>query len=130
MSNDYYKQVFSENLKKYMASSGISSVELSRKLSVSKSTVSDWVHGNKLPRMGKIVEIARILCINKEQLLEREDHNNNIEIKPLSPQLSEDALHVAHQYEQLDEGDQGYIRGQLDLLLRADKYRKKEDSVS
>lgn len=130
MSNDYYKQVFSDNLKRYMASSGITAVELSRKLSVSKSTVSDWVHGNKLPRMGKIVEIARIFCINKEQLLEREDHNSNSQVKPLSPQLSDDALHVAHQYERLDEKDKGFITGQLDLLLRADKYKEKENSAS
>ena len=52
------KEIFSKNLKKLMQSKGDNLTELSNAIDVSYSTVSDWMHGNKMARSGGLQKIA------------------------------------------------------------------------
>lgn len=64
------KRIFSKNLKNILDQKGKSQNELSHYMHVSASTVSDWIHGNKMPRMDKIQSIANWLMVQKSDLLE------------------------------------------------------------
>lgn len=51
-------EIFANNLNKLMDSRGENLTELSAKLGVAFSTVSDWQHGKKMPRSGSLQKIA------------------------------------------------------------------------
>lgn len=64
------KTVFSGNLKRYMDRDKMNTADLANALSLPFSTVSDWVHGRKYPRMDKVQIIADFFGIMKSDLTE------------------------------------------------------------
>ena len=64
------KAVFSSNLKLFMAEKNCNTAELSRALSIPFTTVSDWVHGRKYPRMDKVQALADYFGVLKSDLTE------------------------------------------------------------
>ncbi len=64
------KNVFSTNLKRYMALKGISRKDLANDLKISYYTVTDWVNGKKYPRMDKVEKLADYFGILKSDLIE------------------------------------------------------------
>lgn len=64
------KAVFARNLCRLLAEHNQNQTDLVRALSVSKSTVSSWCTGEKMPRMDKIEAIARHFNVPKSELLE------------------------------------------------------------
>lgn len=70
MKEDY--RVFVQNLRKYMDMKNINQNRLAIALGVSRPTVSDWYNGNKMPRIEKLKEIAKILGVSVSDLLEKE----------------------------------------------------------
>lgn len=64
------KNIFAENLKKYMELNKKSRKEVSEALGVSYYTFSDWVNGKKYPRMDKVERLANYFGILKSDLIE------------------------------------------------------------
>lgn len=64
------KRTFSKNLNKYLKSAKMNTADLASALSVPFSTVADWVHGRKYPRMDKVQAIADYFGIMKSDLTE------------------------------------------------------------
>ena len=62
--------MFSNNLKKYIAKSGKDRNEIARELEVSYSTLTDWVNGNKYPRINNIERIATYFKVSISDLVE------------------------------------------------------------
>ena len=67
---NYDKRIFARNLNYYLQAFGKSQTDLSLKLEVSKSAVSNWCAGQKLPRMDKIQQLADYFGIAKSDLIE------------------------------------------------------------
>jgi len=70
MIMDYDKSIFANNLKRLMSRKNVSATELSARLHVSNSSVSDWVNAKKIPRMDKIETLAMIFGVQKSDLIE------------------------------------------------------------
>ena len=64
------KNIFAENLRRYMKAADKSRKEVSEALGVSYYTFSDWVNGKKYPRMDKVEMIAKYFGILKSDLIE------------------------------------------------------------
>lgn len=64
------KNIFAENLNRYMKENGKSRRDISDALGVSYYTVTDWVKGKKYPRMDKVELLANYFCILKSDLIE------------------------------------------------------------
>ena len=64
------KQIFAKNLRHYLSIADKTQTDLQKYMNVSSSTVSDWIHGAKMPRMDKIQSICNWLNIQKSDLLE------------------------------------------------------------
>lgn len=64
------REIFSKNLKYYMDRIGKTTADLASDLSFPFSTVSDWVHGKKYPRMDKVQTLADYFGIMKSHLTE------------------------------------------------------------
>ena len=77
-----HKEVFSINLRKYMALHGKSRKEVCEALGYSYFTFSDWINGKKMPRMDKVEQLANYFGILKSDLIEeRTDEHRKIQEK-------------------------------------------------
>lgn len=76
MSDEKIKEVFSTNLRKYLEANDKQPVDIVNDLGIPFSTVSNWVNGTKLPRMGKVEMLAQYFGIQKSDLLEEKQDDN------------------------------------------------------
>ena len=60
----------SKNLKNYIYKSGKDRGEVARELGISYSTLTDWVNGNKYPRINNIEKLASYFKVSKSDLIE------------------------------------------------------------
>jgi len=64
------KNIFAENLKRYMEINGKTRRDVSEAIGVSYYTFTDWVKGKKYPRMDKVEKLAAYFGILKSDLIE------------------------------------------------------------
>lgn len=69
-SNLGNKEIFSRNLKRYLAISGKTQREVAAVVGVSISTFCDWANGRLYPRMNKIQKLADFFGVKKSDLVE------------------------------------------------------------
>lgn len=62
------REILSENLLKLMKRNDIDQKQLAEKLKVSQSSVSQWIRGNKYPRIDKIEAMAEVFNVYKSEL--------------------------------------------------------------
>ena len=67
------RNIFAENLQKYMDENNVSRKDLSEALKISYYTVTSWVNGSKYPRMDKVEMIANYFGIQKSDLIEEKE---------------------------------------------------------
>lgn len=100
------KEIFANNLKKYMAKYGVDRNKLCADLNFKYMTVSDWVNAKTYPRIDKIEMLASYFNIKKSDLVEESTPT------PLLTQITDTAakLHTLRQkkvltftQDQLDE---------------------------
>lgn len=65
------KEVFGNNLRKYVESSGKSQRDMAEIVGVSTTTFNDWVNGKKFPRIDKIEILANYFGVLKSDLIEK-----------------------------------------------------------
>ena len=64
------KDILAKNLKKYIAKSGKDRTDIAREVGLSYSTLTDWINGNKYPRINNIEKLANYFNISKSDLIE------------------------------------------------------------
>ena len=64
------KEVMAKNISKYMKKSNMTRKDLSKKLGVGYTTVTDWVNGVSYPRIDKIEMMSNLWNIQKSDLVE------------------------------------------------------------
>lgn len=128
---DRQRAIFSQNLKYYMRKFGKNTADLAADLSFPFSTVSDWVHGKKYPRMDKVQALADYFGVLKSNLTEEGSDsflpdNNLLPIPekphipiPEVPQEVKDRLEdIIKKYPSLDSYGQEAVDGVLDVEWR------------
>ena len=68
-----HKEIFSKNLKRYMALNGKSRKDVCEALGYSYFTFSDWVNGKKMPRMDKVEQLSQYFGCLKSDLIEKKE---------------------------------------------------------
>ena len=74
------KKVFSQNLRRHLAAKGKQPADIVKELGISFSTVSNWINGQKFPRMGKVELLAHWLGIEKSDLIEDKTQANETNV--------------------------------------------------
>lgn len=77
MTEENFNELFSRNLRHYLSLNDKTQADLCKYLGVSSAVVSDWCNQKKVPRMDKIQAICNWLNIEKSDLLEDKNHNND-----------------------------------------------------
>jgi repressor LexA len=65
------KNIFAENLNRYMELHEKTRKEVSEAIGVSYFTFTDWVNGKKYPRMDKVEKLANYFGVLKSDLIEQ-----------------------------------------------------------
>lgn len=73
MGEDYYKLIFSKNLKRLMNLNNKTQIDLINDLGFNKSAVSTWCNGTRLPRMDKVDILAKYFGVNRSDLIEEKE---------------------------------------------------------
>ena len=71
------KEVMAKNISKYMKMSNMSRRDLSEKLDVAYTTVTDWINAKNYPRIDKIEMMANMWGVQKSDLVEDGQRVNN-----------------------------------------------------
>jgi transcriptional regulator with XRE-family HTH domain len=90
MSEETIRKIFSRNLKRLLDINDKQAADIVRDLKIPFSTVSNWMNGQKMPRMGKIEMLADYLHCDKSDLIE--DKGDQV---PDSYYLTDDARDLA-----------------------------------
>lgn len=85
---DNLSVIFSGNLRRLIAKKGIKQKELSNYLQVSPATISNWLAGQKLPRMGKLDKLCKFFDVERSALLEYQNFETDIKSTPLNVEES------------------------------------------
>lgn len=72
---EYDNMIFAANLRRQLTRNGLKAVDLARIIDVSKSTVSQWLKGAKLPRMDTVARLTRVLDCSLGDLTEPHDNS-------------------------------------------------------
>lgn len=78
-------QIFSTNLKRILATKGMSQSELSRKLSCSVPSVNAWCQGTSMPRTNMLEKICQVLNVNRDDLLQDKTAAPNLSVPAAYP---------------------------------------------
>ena len=90
MSEEKSRITFSNNLKRLLELNDKQPADIVRDLGIPFSTVSNWINGLKMPRMGKIEMLAGYLHCEKSDLIE--DKGDKV---PEAYYLNDDAREIA-----------------------------------
>ena len=112
-----HREVFSKNLKKYMALSGKSRREICEALGYSYFTFSDWVVGKKMPRMDKVEQLANYFGILKSDLIE--EHTDRSVLKTIS--ITEDEQKLLDLFRLIPENQQQLVLQMIHVALNTNK---------
>lgn len=119
MAESELRNRFACNLLTLLRTNNMKQSELASRLNVSRTTVSAWCAGLKIPRMDKIEEIADIFNVNVALLL-------------LTPSpaviVKQEAPDLVEEFVNLDEDDQKNVQRYIRFLLSAEKYHKEKPS--
>lgn len=83
MSEYYNNDIFVENLRKYLNQFDMTQAELAARIGVSKSTISDYMRGKKLPRVDKLDKMCEIFGCTRTALVTEQIADDAETIKEL-----------------------------------------------
>ena len=89
MSNIGNKETMSKNLKYYIERSGKDRKTLAEIWGFPYSTVTDWINGNKYPRIDRIEVMAEYFGIQKSDLIEEKNEKPTAQDDGLSQEMLE-----------------------------------------
>lgn len=120
------KNIFSTNLKRYMALQEKSRNDISRDLGISYYTVTDWVKGKKYPRMDKVEALANYFGVLKSDLIEdkSEEHyqmqknNDIISDAVIRMRTNEDFLSVVKKLMEIDDEQVKGVNQMLNAFIK------------
>ena len=70
MDDSIYKKIFSKNLQRLMLLNDKTQTDIIDDLGFTRSAVSSWVIGTRLPRMDKVDALAKYFHCNRSDLIE------------------------------------------------------------
>jgi repressor LexA len=116
------KNIFAENLKKYMEEAGKTRHDVCQALGLNYYTFTSWVNGTKYPRMDKVEMLANYFGITKADLIEEkvteEMKKNHGTIADAVIRMRTDAefFDIVEKLLKMDQAALGGVRQLLDAL--------------
>lgn len=115
------KEVLAKNLKKYIAKSGKDRGDIAAELGMSYSTLTDWINGNKYPRINNIEKLARYFEVSKSDLIEdfeeKRKDNDSLATIIVKLRMNKELLDVVEKLLSLDKAKLESLKRLLDTFV-------------
>ena len=115
------KEVFSKNLKRFVNMSGKDRKEISKVLGIPYSTLTDWMNGNKYPRINNIERLAEYFSVSKSDLIEdfelKKKDNDKLAKIIVKLRMNKDLLEVTDKIVSLDKAQVDSLKRLLDTFV-------------
>lgn len=130
--NQKEKVVFSNNLKKLVASSNLPQREIANRIKVSPQTFNTWVQGKAIPRMKKIQLLADFFNVEKSVLIDEktvaDKHDISVMVDDLMYNLNSTQT-LMYKGEPMDEVTKELVRASIEQAARIALARHKESKI-
>lgn len=100
-------KIFAKNLNKLMTDRHENLTQLSDRIDVAYSTVSDWQHGRKMPRSGSLQKLANHFGVNLTYLTSNHDDETG---DAKSIDLADKGTIFTYEGKEIPEQDMEYIK--------------------
>lgn len=114
------KEVFANNLRKFIKMSGKDRKEVAESLGVPYSTLTDWANARKYPRINSIEKVADYFGVSKSDLIEdftqKEKDNDALANIIVKLRTNKDLLDVVEKVIFLDKSKINSLNKLLDII--------------
>lgn len=114
------KEVFANNLRKFIKMSGKDRKEVAKALGVPYSTLTDWANARKYPRINSIEKLAAYFGVSKSDLIEdftqKEKDNDALANIIVKLRTNKDLLDVVEKVMSLDKAKINSLNKLLDII--------------
>lgn len=114
MSDLGNKEIFAKNLKYYMELNNKDRNDVARDLDLPYTTVTSWCNGEFYPRIDKIEKLAIYFGIEKSDLIENKEQNEQKEV-------DQEFINFYEGYKDLDDAHKDILRATLKAFVDAKK---------
>lgn len=115
------KEVFARNLKRFVDMSGKDRKEITNALGIPYSTLTDWINGNKYPRINNMEKLAAYFGVSKSDLIEdfeaKKKDNDTLATIIVKLRMDKDLLEVTEQIVSLDKAQVDSLKQLLDTFI-------------
>jgi len=115
------KEVFAINLKRFAYMVGKDRKEISKALGLPYSTITDWMNGNKYPRINNIEKLAAYFGVSKSDLIEdfeeKKKDNDKLSTIIVKLRMDKDLLEITDRIVSLDKAQVNSLRRLLDTFV-------------
>ena len=125
MSSSDFNQIFSNRLQYYLRMYDMTQKELSDRLGVGTTSVSNWCKGLKTPRMDKVDAMCQIFHCRRRDLMEIPSEDQLYE-NPY--QLTDDESSLIDDYQKLNADGRRKARDYITDLTEQKKYTQDTES--
>lgn len=115
------KTVFARNLKRFVDMSGKDRKEITNALGIPYSTLTDWMNGNKYPRINNMEKLAKYFGISKSDLIEdfesKKKDNDKLATIIVKLRMDKDLLEITDRIVSLDKVQVDSLKRLLDTFV-------------
>lgn len=121
--DDNIREIFSNNLKKFLKEQKKTQLELANFVGISDAAVNNWVKGYKLPRMDKVDKICKFFNIKRSDLLETTTPQsiNDIDFTGI------ERIAAEHRGENFTQDELKFIQDTIDFVVAKKRKLNKKD---
>lgn len=116
------RTTLSKNLKNYIARSGKDRSLIAEEMDVSYSTLTDWVNGNKYPRINNIEKMAKYFGVSVSDLVEDFEEikkdNDRLTTVVIKLRTNDELYDVVEKMISLDKAKLKSLSGLLDAFVQ------------
>jgi transcriptional regulator with XRE-family HTH domain len=109
------KEIFSDNLQRYVQRSGKDQKEIAEYVGVAPSTFNEWMKGRKYPRIDKIEILANYFGIKKSDLIE---HREEQKSSPSELRLTEGERNLVELFRQVPPEHRQLVLQMIEAALK------------
>lgn len=115
------KEIFAENLNRFITISGKNRKEIARALEVPYSTLTDWINANKYPRIDSIEKMSIYFGVSKSDLIEdfkqKQKDNDAIADIIVKIRMNNNLVDVVKKVVSLDDAQINSLKNLLDSFI-------------
>lgn len=117
MNEQEYKKLIAKNLKRIFLEAGKTQADVSKDLKINKATLSCWMNGTHIPRMGKIDQLCHYFNCTRADIMEEHADAGWVYVLQSMTQNDKETQQLLFDITRLDKDNRETINNTVKKLL-------------